>query len=187
MRQYLDLMRHVLEHGARKTDRTGTGTLATFGWQMRFDLDAGFPLVTTKKLHLQVDHPRAALVPARRDQRPLPARPRRHDLGRVGRRRRRARARLRRAVALVARRGRPHARPDRRRGGPAASATRTRAASSSTPGTSASSTAWRSRPATRCSSSTSPTAGSPASCTSAAPTSSSACPSTSPPTRCSRT
>src|SRR5512139_3821669 len=53
MRQYLDLMRHVLEHGARKTDRTGTGTLATFGWQMRFDLGAGFPLVTTKKLHLR--------------------------------------------------------------------------------------------------------------------------------------
>ncbi len=53
MRQYLELMRHVLEHGARKTDRTGTGTLATFGWQMRFDLQAGFPLVTTKKLHLK--------------------------------------------------------------------------------------------------------------------------------------
>ena len=53
MKQYLDLMRHVLEHGHRKTDRTGIGTLSTFGWQMRFDLSAGFPLLTTKKVHLK--------------------------------------------------------------------------------------------------------------------------------------
>jgi thymidylate synthase len=51
MRQYLELMRQAREHGARKTDRTGTGTLSVFGHQMRFDLRAGFPLVTTKKLH----------------------------------------------------------------------------------------------------------------------------------------
>ena len=53
MKQYLDLMRHVRDHGHRKDDRTGTGTVSVFGHQMRFDLQAGFPLVTTKKLHLR--------------------------------------------------------------------------------------------------------------------------------------
>ena len=182
--QYEDLLRRVLEQGTPKADRTGTGTVSLFGERLRYDLSAGFPLLTTKKVHL-----RSIVVELLWFLRGESNVSYLHEHGVTiwdewASPDRRARPGLRRAVAVVA-----DARPasTSTRSPPSwtrCAATPTPAAWSSRPGTSRRSPRWRWPPATRCSSSTSPAAGCPASCTSAAPTCSSASRSTSPATRC---
>jgi thymidylate synthase len=183
MQPYLDLMRHVLENGHDKSDRTGTGTRSVFGWQMRFDLARGFPVMTTKKLHLKsIIHELLWFLQGDTNIKYLQENgvkiwdewaDENGDLGPVyGKQWRRWETPDGRVIDQITQL--VHSlknNPDSRR----------HIVSAWNPGDV---DAWPCRPATACSSSTSPTASSPASSTSAAPTSSSACPSTSPPMRC---
>ena len=115
MKTYLDLLDHVLTNGTRKDDRTGTGTLSIFGYQMRFDLQRGFPLLTTKRVHTRsVIAELLWFIPGSTNVKWLHE-SRGDHLGRVGRRGRRARTDLRLPVALLANPGRRPHRPAARR------------------------------------------------------------------------
>ncbi len=113
MQAYLDLMRDALDNGAVKSDRTGTGVRSLFGRQLRFDLAQGFPLVTTKKLHLKSIVRELVWFLQRRHQHRLSQGAWGFDLGRVGRRQRRPRSRLRQAMARLGWAGRADIRSDR--------------------------------------------------------------------------
>ena len=113
MRAYLDLMREALDNGAVKSDRTGTGVRSLFGRQLRFDLAQGFPLVTTKRLHIKSIVRELIWFLQGRHQCRLSEGPRRFHLGRMGRRRRRSRSGLRQAMARLGRAGRADVRSDR--------------------------------------------------------------------------
>ena len=112
MMQYLELMRQVRDHGARKSDRTGTGTLSVFGYQMRFDLSEGFPGGHHQETAFPLHHPRTAVVPEGRDQHSISAGERRQHLGRMGRCERGSGAGVWLPMAFLAGAGWPAYRPD---------------------------------------------------------------------------